>query len=104
VIRYFLHDAVNVREMAKTYPLTNEEELLHFVHSVQLCVQAYHDRKCQITVAKVMCQFENNIEYRVKLYALLIFYEARPQSKFPTRLTASKPYIVRNDCAYVMEQ
>jgi hypothetical protein len=73
VIRYFLHDAVNVKEMAKTYPLTNEEEFIHFVRSIQLCVEAYHDRKCQITVAKVMCQFEINIEYRVKLYALLVF-------------------------------
>jgi hypothetical protein len=31
-------------------------------------------------------------------------YEARPQSKFPTRPTASKPYIARSDCAYVIEQ
>jgi hypothetical protein len=31
-------------------------------------------------------------------------YEARPQSNFPTRLTASKPYIARSDCAYVTEQ
>jgi hypothetical protein len=29
---------------------------------------------------------------------------ARPQSKFPTRPTASKPYIARSDCAYVIEQ
>jgi hypothetical protein len=31
-------------------------------------------------------------------------YEARPQSKFPTRPTASKPPIVRRDCSYVIEQ
>jgi hypothetical protein len=31
-------------------------------------------------------------------------YVARPQSKFPTRPTASKPYIARSDCAYVTEQ
>jgi hypothetical protein len=31
-------------------------------------------------------------------------YEARPQSKFPTRPTASKPYIARSDCAYLIEQ
>jgi hypothetical protein len=31
-------------------------------------------------------------------------YVARPQSKFPTRPTASKPYIARSDCAYVIEQ
>jgi hypothetical protein len=31
-------------------------------------------------------------------------YQARPQSKFPTRPTASKPYIARSDCAYVIEQ
>jgi hypothetical protein len=29
---------------------------------------------------------------------------ARPQSKFPTRPTASKSYIARSDCAYVIEQ
>jgi hypothetical protein len=33
-----------------------------------------------------------------------VMYEARPQSKFPTRPTASKPYIARSDCAYVIEQ
>jgi hypothetical protein len=31
-------------------------------------------------------------------------YVARPQSKFPARPTASKPYIARSDCAYVTEQ
>jgi hypothetical protein len=31
-------------------------------------------------------------------------YEARPQSKFPTRPAARKPYIARSDCAYVIEQ
>jgi hypothetical protein len=31
-------------------------------------------------------------------------WEARPQSKFPTRPAASKPYIARSDCAYVIEQ
>jgi hypothetical protein len=31
-------------------------------------------------------------------------YVARPQSKFPTRPTASKPYIARSDRAYVIEQ
>jgi hypothetical protein len=31
-------------------------------------------------------------------------YVARPQSKFPTRPTASKRYIARSDCAYVIEQ
>jgi hypothetical protein len=33
-----------------------------------------------------------------------MIYVARPQSKFPTRPTASKPYIARSDCAYVIEQ
>jgi hypothetical protein len=32
------------------------------------------------------------------------FVLARSQSKFPTRPTASKPYIERSDCAYVIEQ
>jgi hypothetical protein len=31
-------------------------------------------------------------------------YVARPQSKFPSRPTASKPYIARSDCVYVIEQ
>jgi hypothetical protein len=31
-------------------------------------------------------------------------YEGRPQSKFPTRPTGSKPYITRSDCVYVIEQ
>jgi hypothetical protein len=31
-------------------------------------------------------------------------YVARPQSKFPTRPTASKPYIARSDCVYMIEQ
>jgi hypothetical protein len=31
-------------------------------------------------------------------------YVTRPQCKFPTRPTASKPYIARSDCAYVIEQ
>jgi hypothetical protein len=34
----------------------------------------------------------------------LPLYEAHPQSKFPTRPTASKPYIALSDCAYVIEQ
>jgi hypothetical protein len=33
-----------------------------------------------------------------------LMYVARPQSKFPTRPTASKPDIARSDCAYVIEQ
>jgi hypothetical protein len=33
-----------------------------------------------------------------------LVYEAGPQSKFPTHPTASKPYIARSDCAYVIEQ
>jgi hypothetical protein len=32
------------------------------------------------------------------------YYVARPQSKFPTRPTASKPYIARSDCAYLIEK
>jgi hypothetical protein len=35
--------------------------------------------------------------------SFLEIYEARPQSKFPTRPTASKPYIAQSDCAYVIE-
>jgi hypothetical protein len=31
-------------------------------------------------------------------------YVVRPQSTFPTRPTASKPYIARSDCAYMTEQ
>jgi hypothetical protein len=31
-------------------------------------------------------------------------YEGRPQSKFPTRPTGSKPYITRSDCVYMIEQ
>jgi hypothetical protein len=54
--------------------------------------------------------------YTVKLVALNRFrinkllrkaiyeYVARPQSKFPTRPAASKPYIARSDCAYLIEQ
>jgi hypothetical protein len=35
----------------------------------------------------------------------VLIYEARPQSKFPTRPTAaSKPYIARSDRAYMIEQ
>jgi hypothetical protein len=37
-------------------------------------------------------------------YNFFIIYEARPQSKFLTRPTASKPYIAGSDCAYVIEQ
>jgi hypothetical protein len=33
-----------------------------------------------------------------------LYYVERPQSKFPTRPTASKLYIARSDCAYVIEQ
>jgi hypothetical protein len=40
----------------------------------------------------------------VRLYMLCRRYVARPQSKFPTRPTGSKPYIARSDCAYVIEQ
>jgi hypothetical protein len=35
---------------------------------------------------------------------LTSIYEARPQSTFPTRPTASKPYIARSDCSYVIEK
>jgi hypothetical protein len=31
-------------------------------------------------------------------------YVAHPQSKFPTRPTASKPYIAQSDCVYMIEQ
>lgn len=54
VIRYFLPDSVNVREMVEASPLNSDRELINFVYSVQLCVEAYHDRKYQITRAKVM--------------------------------------------------
>lgn len=53
-IRYFLPDSVNVREMVEASPLNSDRELINFIHSVQLCVEAYHDRKYQITCAKVM--------------------------------------------------
>jgi hypothetical protein len=33
-----------------------------------------------------------------------VTYTARPQSKFPTRPTASRPYIARSDSTYVIEQ
>jgi hypothetical protein len=36
--------------------------------------------------------------------ACATIYEARPQSKFLTRPTASKPYIARSDSIYVIEQ
>ena len=54
VVRYFLPDSVNVREMTEASPLNSDRELINFIHSVQLCVEAYHDRKYQITRAKVM--------------------------------------------------
>jgi hypothetical protein len=38
------------------------------------------------------------------IYPYVHTYVARAQSKFPTRPTASKPYIARSDCAYVIEQ
>lgn len=52
VIRYFLPDSVNVREMVEASPLNSDRELINFIHYVQLCVEAYHDRKYQITCAK----------------------------------------------------
>jgi hypothetical protein len=39
-----------------------------------------------------------------QLLKYLHMYEARPQSKFPTCPTASKPYIAQSDCSYVIEQ
>jgi Cenp-O kinetochore centromere component. len=54
VIRYFLPDSVNVREMVESITLKSDKELINFIQSVQLCVEAYHDRKHQITLAKVM--------------------------------------------------
>lgn len=54
VIRYFLPDSVNVREMVEASPLNSDRELINFIHYVQLCVEAYHDRKYQITCAKVI--------------------------------------------------
>jgi hypothetical protein len=54
VIRYFLPDSVNVREMVKANPLSGDDvSVIHFIQFVQLCVEAYHDRKHQITLAKV---------------------------------------------------
>jgi hypothetical protein len=45
------------------------------------------------------------LEWRYECYQpLRPKYVARPQSKFPTRPTDSKPYIARSDCAYVIEQ
>jgi hypothetical protein len=54
VIRYFLPDSVNVREMVEANTLNSDRELINFIQSVQLCVEAYHARKYQITRAKVM--------------------------------------------------
>jgi hypothetical protein len=41
---------------------------------------------------------------RIYFALLYLFYEERPQSEFPTRPTASKPYIARSNCTYVIEQ
>jgi hypothetical protein len=54
VIRYFLPDSVNLREMVEASPLNSSRELIKFIQSVQLCVEAYLDRKHQITLAEVM--------------------------------------------------
>ena len=54
VVCYFLPDSVNVREMVKTSPLNSDGDLIKFIQYVQLCVEAYHYRKYQITCAKVM--------------------------------------------------
>jgi hypothetical protein len=41
---------------------------------------------------------------RIQFTVRIVLYVARPQSKFPTRPTPSKPYIARSDCAYMIEQ
>jgi hypothetical protein len=38
------------------------------------------------------------------IHFLATLYVAHPQSKFPTRPTASKPDIARSDCTYMIEQ
>jgi hypothetical protein len=54
-----------------------------------------HDSKLQkenkFNYEKFQCTFRKFYERQM--------YVARPQSKFPTRLTASKPYIARSDWA-----
>lgn len=64
VIRYFLPDSVNLREMVEASPLNSSRELIKFIQSVQLCVEAYLDRKHQITLAE-----EWTKSNRVKLFS-----------------------------------
>jgi hypothetical protein len=64
---------------------------------------------CSCSVSLV---YVSSVTYVSEIHFALMFraskcpckYEAHPQSKFPTRPTASKPYIARSDCAYVIEQ
>ncbi|PNF34536.1 hypothetical protein B7P43_G10741 [Cryptotermes secundus] len=88
VVRYFLHDAVNVREMAKTYPLTDEEEFIHFVQSVQLCVEAYNDRKCQITRAKEVAQSkELNLFSSIDCMFVMLTVKESNKRSFPVTIS-----------------
>jgi hypothetical protein len=53
---------------------------------------------CGVTFQRIFCFFQALHD------AWPPTYVASPQSKFPIRPTASKPYIARSDCSYVIEQ
>jgi hypothetical protein len=60
-------------------------------------------------VSEWLRKLRNDLVYKPALGNLCMWtlyqsYVARPQSKFPIRPTASKPYIARSDCAYVKGQ
>jgi hypothetical protein len=63
-----------------------------------------HSVKSWIILSTVHARQHIKIQIQIQnVIKLHIIYVVRPQSKFPTRPTASKPYIARSDCAYVIE-
>ena len=58
-----------------------------------------------VTIFQEICLIRRIFWSKYIVYCKIqtLCYEASLQSKFPTRPTASKPFIVWSDCVYVIE-
>lgn len=93
VIRYFLPDSVNVREMVEASPLNSDRELINFIHYVQLCVEAYHDRKYQITRAKEWAE-ANGVKLFSSIDCMFVTFTVQETNNRPFPLTVCLIYEV----------
>jgi hypothetical protein len=79
-----------------TFPVQNETAYLT-IH-IPIILMAYVAKLLKyVRFYSSLCAFGGS--YKLLRVVVMCDYETRPQSTFPTRRTASKPYIARSDCA-----